>query len=847
VPALLAISLIALLLTGACRPRSGGEDESAGEGGRVFLAERMSADSLYLEGGKEPVVAREIIFEAGLPVETGKDIENVRLERGELAFRTGPFGDAARGDWEAWVDVPVDVDASAANLLYLELSRATGHIRPRVLWESEVEGEIRPASAGGRGKPLEVVQGTERGGFVTFKLELDRHPGWKGHVRSIRVWSTNLPRNEVRIRRLTLLDDPPVAQWKVAQGTDERTGKIEVANETRSAVFAAPPLRLVAPVRLPEGARLDLGIALLEPSWFRAGSGARFTVSLERDGEAFPLFERELDPFAREADRGWRDANLDLAEHAGRDVTIVLETTALDPGSRAVPLAVWSDPFVYRPGLRPGERNVVLVSLDTLRADHLGAYGYPRATSPALDRFARESFFFRDLVSQAASTGPSHMSLFLSLYPTAHGITNHDRKLIGEAQTLARIFRKAGYDTGAFTEGGYISASLGFHQGFSTYAEVEGPMEGRGGYADVTFPRAVEWLRRHADRPFLLFVQSYQVHVPYCPGDPFVDFYSEGYEGPLDRCLGYRELAEVNYDAIGLELSRENHGKRPATPEDLQYIEDLYDAEIRRLDSWFGTLLREIEALDLASDTLVFAFSDHGEDFRDHLAMARHARSLYNEMVHVLGALRIPGRCGRTIAEPVAMVDFLPTLLELAGIDPTGEPIEGQSLVPLLEQNLPQERTIFSENYSLAIRASARRGRYKLIHTRAYEDEEKVANLDERSRRIRGLLGKGYELYDLEEDPGEKHDLLARGELSPQARRAFDTLRDELARWLVEQEAKQRASATRETSSAEEARLRELGYLDDPDATEGDPEPAPRQGDPQPNDAEEGASANRPG
>jgi len=712
----------------------------------------------------------------------------------------------------SWIDLRLDVDASEAGILVVRMRRSEGHIRPFAGWvASPAPGTERPGGVA-RVK-MRILEREDP--YLVLWIPAEDDPRWNGRIERIRIYPTNLPDCEVEIDRIALVRAPLLARWRDFEKQTSVRGKVTIAQEMRDAILAPPPRRLEAEVALPEGARLDLGFALLEPGWRVEGAATSFRVLVrEGRGAETPVFEATIDPERRIGDRRWHDATVDLSAYGGRRAVLVLETRATEEGTSPLPApAVWSDPVLFRPGLDPGERNVVLVSLDTLRADRLGAYGYPVATSPNLDRFAREGFFFEEAVSQAASTGPSHMSLFLSLYPTVHGIVNHDARLPDEAVTMAEILRDAGFATGAFTEGGYIAGAIGFHQGFASYAEVGGQGEDRGGYVDETFARGIDWLERHRDRRFFLFLQTYEPHVPYCPGPPYDGMYFPEYEGPLDACISYNETKEINYGSIGANPDlRENHASHPATPEDLRHVEALYDGEIRKTDAAFDDLLAAITRLGLERDTIVLAFSDHGEDFGDHLAVARHGRSLYVEMLHVPMILRIPGfpAPARRIAEPIPLVDVLPTLLELLGVDLPAlpHPIAGRSLLPLLrDDGTGAPRELFAENYSMANRAMIREGPYKLIETREFTRED-VDRLDPESIRIRGLR-LGAELYEIRSDPGERRDLF---ETNPEMGRK---LREKLRAFLAEQEARKFRRETGELDEAERKRLEDLGYIEE--------------------------------
>ncbi len=808
--------LISSLFAIAALPAGCGKDSDGtrGEFEVLRFVDELPSTQLAMDDPGPERVALDVAFDTRSVVSGHYGVEesSIRTTGGELHYTTT--------DPKSWIDVAIDIEADEVSEVLIEAWRSTGHHRLGLLWTPEVDGRVlEPA---GRGSRMDVFHKDEASDVTVFSMRVDRDPSWRGRIRALRIWGGNRPGLEVVIKSIRLVHQPADRAW-YAEHPNRRDGKIEIEDETRVALLARAPSRYELTTTIPENGRIALGHTL---GGAHEADATRFVVRLEHEGaEPVVLLDRTLRPKRDgepQGDRGWQDVNLALDGLTGEEATIILETmlpegVSTANGEASTP-AYWSDPVLYVPNDSDTKRrpNILLVSLDTLRADHLGTYGYPHPTSPNFDRFAKQNTFFESLVSQAASTGPSHMSLFLSTYPTAHGIVNHERKLPDHAVTMAEIYRAAGYTTGAFTEGGYITAGIGFHQGFSSYAEVVLPLEGRGGFVDITFPRAIDWMERHDDRPFLLFVQTYQIHVPYCAGDPWDDlFTSDDYAGPLGPCLGYGDLTAMNYEATGLDHKNPvNRGKAPATEDDLAWVVAGYDSEIRKADSYFQQLLDALDRLDLADDTIVIAFSDHGEDFRDHLAIGRHARSLYEEMLHVPLAVRIPGRYSRTtIREPVAMVDWLPTLLELTDVETDSKQRQfGRSLVPVLEGKSTGERPdFFAENYSQAVRAMVRRGDWKLIETREFEDEDELRRLraeEMRTIEIRGLY-LGDELYDLANDPAEKHNLL---EDYPDR---ADELRAALHEFLQEQREASLGSGGRAVNNADIERLIALGYVDE--------------------------------
>ena len=313
--------------------------------------------------------------------------------------------------------------------------------------------------------------------------------------------------------------------------------------------------------------------------------------------------------------------------------------------------------------------NLVLISIDTLRADHLSAYGYDRPTSPVLAALADRGVRFDEAVATSHWTAPSHASMLTGLLPTQHGVhTMGDdaEALPDEATTLAERARAAGLQTAAFTAGIYVSEAGGFSQGFDLWEEGRDP-------ADVRFARATRWLteERDPDRPFLLFVHSFAVHEPFDPPPPYDRMFDPDYEEAPDR--PWRLPLTETWFA----------GRRPTAAE-LAWVEALYDGGIRATDHALGGLLEALDALGLTEDTLVVVTSDHGEEFLDHGGMG-HGQ-LFGECVRVpliFAHPSLPVWADRTVDQITGGTDLVPTLADLLGWAPP-EGIAGVSVVRAL-------------------------------------------------------------------------------------------------------------------------------------------------------------------
>ena len=371
-------------------------------------------------------------------------------------------------------------------------------------------------------------------------------------------------------------------------------------------------------------------------------------------------------------------------------------------------------------------RNLVLVSLDTLRADHLGLQGYARDTSPELDRWAQQAFVFENALAPANATVASHHALFQSRTAGA-ALARRDA-----APTLAAILQAHGFHTVAWTGGGTMSRAAGFARGFDVWDE------GNDGLAQ-SVPKALRFLDEAAreDRRFYLFVHAFDAHLPYDPPPPFDTRYDPDYHGKvtgpatLPLLRGVRRIFEQAHAAQPPQLDAADRTK----------IEALYDGEIAHADALLAKLLSRLAAPDLEAETLVVILSDHGEEFWDHGSVL-HAHTLYQELLHVPLLVRVPALAprARRIEARVSLLDVVPTLLELLAVAPPPG-LQGRSLVPLLEGAAMPPRPLFAEGFAF--------------------DAKLQAVVDGNWKAIRSQGTQALALYDLAADPGEQRDVAA--------------------------------------------------------------------------------------
>lgn len=353
--------------------------------------------------------------------------------------------------------------------------------------------------------------------------------------------------------------------------------------------------------------------------------------------------------------------------------------------------------------------NVVLISMDTVRADHLGVYGHERATSPNVDRFAQRAAVFENAISQSAWTLPAHGSMMTGLYPGRLGVSHYPAKRgIPKVPMLAEQFRRAGYATGAFTGGGFVAAHFGFSRGFDVYSS-----DGR--RFEHNMDSALAWLQQNRKRRFFLFLHGYDAHRPY---------FSRTDDKAAVGLTGKRNSERRGF------CVKANRTK----PADLDVVLQYYDASIRHGDREVGRFLNALEALKLSERTVVLITSDHGEEFFEH-GNCDHVRFLYREVVNVPLILRVPGHAseGKRIGDVVpASISVARTLLELVGIDASDFP--GASLLPLLRGEASPFDSVYSETDSIPGALGSRgatiartTARHKLI---SYLDEKKDEGYD---------------------------------------------------------------------------------------------------------------------
>jgi arylsulfatase len=409
-------------------------------------------------------------------------------------------------------------------------------------------------------------------------------------------------------------------------------------------------------------------------------------------------------------------------------------------------------------GARPTTpEHLILISIDTLRPDHLGSYGYARPTSPTLDAIARAGTRFANVTSASPWTLPSHVSLLTGLYPSRHGVKARHHRMTEATPSLAAMLKARGFQTMGASSVVTVSAHFGLDQGFETFRHFDEFGVGADGERIIVnnaapmVAQALEWLRGRDGRRFFLFLHFYDVHSDFAPEPEYSRMFEAPYAGPIDGTTA--QLVRIRRDRTTI----------PAAG--LKRLRDLYDAEIRQLDDTLGHLVAFLEAGDLLDRTLVVVTADHGEEFQEHGSVL-HGRTYFQEVIAIPLLLRGPGVPVGVEDYPASIIDVVPTVLSLLGVDPseTVPDMDGVDLTALWRdrEGLPRERVLYAEadhnNAEDDMFRMAREGRFKLIFDR---------------------LAGTSELFDLEADPAESDDLSARETARAEAMRAH------LARFLT--------------------------------------------------------------
>lgn len=645
-----------------------------------------------------------------------------------------------------WIEIDVDRDAAGFSRMILEGEAGAG-VRAEIYWSTR-ERKWTPDQS------ISLGAAPQRRSGEVLVADLTDRPSWTGWITKIRVGlqpggsadPTRLSR--LVLRRFDLLPARP---------GEPGSGEVDLRGDLRQARLLRPGEPFDAEVAVPAGGRLAFSSGVVV-----GGGATRLRVAVVEPAAGPELLSEAM----LAAGGGWRDEAVDLSRWQGRTVTIRFEAAA-PPGEAPGRSAAWlAGPVVVPGGARRGRPNILLVSIDTLRADRLSIFGAERETSPRIDRWARSAAVrFERAIASAPWTLPSHLSLLSGHEAIRHGVQHPNVVVPGSMELLAERFRDAGWSTAAVTGGGRLHPRYGFAQGFERYAHFSG--NHREEELEWELRRAMEFLEQDTRRPFFLFFHTYEVHDPYRERHP----HYERLGGRPAPDATSRAQIRLHFDGApaGGGGRPPSHGLRwldgprdgqPLEPGEIPLARDRYDSEIAYVDEAFGALLDRLEALGLADDTIVALVSDHGEAFGEEGNFGHGYLDESNVRVPMLVSFPDRRGAGRAIDRQVRLVDLAPTLLEAAGLPPLPG-IDGRSLLPLLGDGAPppREALTYASHFSLGVALRTARGtvefdnsawpgvwgrtRFRLAPgDEALEDGERAALEAALIERVRGELAR---------------------------------------------------------------------------------------------------------
>jgi len=516
-------------------------------------------------------------------------------------------------------------------------------------------------------------------------------------------------------------------------------------SETRDAVLLNAPATLSLPVRIPAAEtapRLRFQYGMLPEAFRIDGDGAVIEVGFRKaDGEVLWIGREELDPKGERDQRKWFETRFDLTKVAGLEGRLEFTTRDVpDSEPDELDAVLLSSPRIEPANEPPTAFNVLLIGVDTLRADHLSAFGYERPTTPHLEELAAESILFPQTRAQAPWTLPSFASILTSTYPSRHGAGRggHDEwtPIDPTTTSLAEVLARVGYETFGLVANHLISSRYGLDQGFEAFRSSWSMESAEGDASSVA-----AFVDAHRTTPWLAFWHIMDPHLPYVTEADFRERFTDAeYDG---RFAGGR-TPYVPFEVLDPRPGRRwfAHEGPPPAPDlseaDRRFVSDYYDAEIAEMDEAVGRVLDAIRESGQWERTIVAFVADHGEGLGDH-DHYHHGYTLFDDQVHIPMILRIPGRDeGRVVGRPVASIDLVPTILGGIGLD---VPAFYQG-VDRLAAGAPSDDAVFVEypTYDSSAQKAWILGDFKYLHDPWFRTEA---------------------LYHLGEDPAEKRNVVA--------------------------------------------------------------------------------------
>jgi choline-sulfatase len=404
--------------------------------------------------------------------------------------------------------------------------------------------------------------------------------------------------------------------------------------------------------------------------------------------------------------------------------------------------------------------NLIMISLSNVSAEHMSLYGYERLTTPKLDEWSKDAIVFNNFFTQTSWTLPVATSLFTSLYPYSHEVSDRYKNNIlnAEITTLPETLKNNGYKTAAFTGGLDYSPSFDHMRGFDHVK----------GFDDTGYPvnfsllgsnfkKSLNWIKENSKDKFFLFIHGYDTHCPFDPPQEFRGVLSDQKDKDIKidnkLCLRGYKTSDQRYEATYYMTNKKE--KVSLSQKDIDHLKDLYDEEILSVDSLLGNFLEEVDK-NILDKTIVVIFSDHGEMFAKHGRFGRAGSirgTLYDDVLHVPLVIKMPYFQDKKIDGLVQIIDLMPTLLSFLNID-TNVIMQGKNLTPLIKDDILVNEHVFGGGlfihrdglYEFDTSAEfIRTNNWKFIHERTFLSSDRLQDT--------------YELYDLINDAGEEYNI----------------------------------------------------------------------------------------
>lgn len=516
--------------------------------------------------------------------------------------------------------------------------------------------------------------------------------------------------------------------------------KVTVKCETRNAFLVSVPAAFGRTLGISKGDFLEFGIGIVEDSRLTFRHGFSFNIFFEDTSGKNLIFSKKLYPQFPE-DRHWLDAKIDLSDHSGKKGRIIFEAKGDSPKYKTK--VAWSNPVVSR--TKEKGIDVILISLDALRPDHLHCYGYCRETTPCIDALARESVLFENAVSQSHWTLPAHMSLMTSLYPSSHKVYV-ERELEKSKITLPQVLRKHGFTCFGLATHTRLRPEYGFARGFDSYIYKEYDFQAKRATAEEVTLRAMDFITKTKDKDTFIFLHYFDVHTPYIPPGRFSTLFDTTYTGDMTG-RDFRSFTKP-VDNIFADPACE------ISERDLAHLIALYDGEVAHIDYYVGMLMNHLKAAGTYENTLIIVTSDHGEELWEHKSIGHN--TLYDEVIRVPLIIKLPEQMEKKKIKEVVQgsIDIFPTVLDVLGI-PSPQ-VQGTSLLPLIENPSKKwHNEAYSERlsgwnsneYGIAVRT----GNYKYIYTTRFDTRDFTSF--QKHDEIK-------ELYNIDVDPHETQNIV---------------------------------------------------------------------------------------